>query len=532
MAVRALNPLEQHAGKIFLGVVLLICAVLVWLYVIGDPVGVEIDGRTISVDAARRELEDAARRISAQTEKTDPKTGKPTPLRDPKNDPPVAHSFVPPTIRFGEPGGLAEQIISPIGSLWLTGGSEDKRALVMLNAQPNLLAAPPKPLLERDRRTVTIKGQGTVESNVVSISSIIPPESQKFIADLQNQAASAGRPWPVANRTALLVVAVDAERRLLDENGNPVGPATKVSPPFDMVPERVAKANPPPAGNATVTQWIDWGTQVQAWCDKNIAPADRQEKLRRPALADGVTPPKVNKYEPPATEPENPGPPIPPAGQPEGAAPAPAPAPGVAGAAPAVAGASDPIFWTMDGKVESGKQYIYRVRYVVFNPLVGKRMLVQDQDRNTLVFASDWSPWSDPIQIEQDLFLFAKDVSYGVPEFYIYRQTTGWLFRQTFHAQIGEMLGGKAPVRRGAGKPEEVDFSTHLLVVDIRQGDTLVKRPGVNGNIELVPMASTQVVLQNEAGQLFVRSIEAGKADPRAKEKEAEYDNQVRGGVR
>lgn len=149
------------------------------------------------------------------------------------------------------------------------------------------------------------------------------------------------------------------------------------------------------------------------------------------------------------------------------------------------------IFWAHDDTAEPGKQYRYRVRLGVFNPVAGKNQLSRrDAARNNEVIL--WSAFSDAsqeVQIPRRLYFFAKGIQEAAKEVTVQvsKYLLGYWYSEDFKVRGGEVIGDlvqtKAPKAaaseigrstyiesgslEGIDEPQEVDYATGAMLVDV-----------------------------------------------------------------
>jgi len=151
------------------------------------------------------------------------------------------------------------------------------------------------------------------------------------------------------------------------------------------------------------------------------------------------------------------------------------------------------VFWAHDDTVEPGKTYRYRIRLGVFNPVAGKNQLSKQyaSRQNDVILWSEFSDGTDVVDIPKKLYFFAtgiqeaaKEVTVQVSKFVL-----GYWYSVNFKIRSGEVIGdlketeaAKKP-RPGVGgdllygtyqpadmvtEPEEIDYSTGAVLVDVR----------------------------------------------------------------
>ncbi|MDD4889328.1 MAG: hypothetical protein PHU85_05310 [Phycisphaerae bacterium] len=546
MAVRSFNPLEQHAGKIFLAVVAVITLILAYLYVFGDPVKVLIGGAPRSVAEARQGL-------SAQTKDLRNKIAPGAPIVGKVIEPSPGLEKVD----LGQASQIATLPFNGIGQPVLVQQGIQTREPVYLA----LYAAPPaptRPQLVADRKVVTepdkadLTGKKTIsrEINHVTVAIKLPvAQLTRMVADKQQEAKDKSLQWQ-ASTGQFVVCALKIERKELDDNGLPVDrtaqPIVSLAPgapgSWDKAcplpdPKDIAKFNewpaamfgPAPAGKES---YFDTVRRAQAAIFQPKLPggikpevakdiADLVKELPPPVPAPGTVPGGNVPVPPVRPMPPVGGPPTVGGGEPPAAAPAPEPI------------VLLPVGWGIDDKVESNHAYIYRVAVVYLNPLGGSWM-VADKDRNVVTLESEWSEWSQPIRTERDLYGFVLDTRGNAPnitaEVTVYRKVNGWWFKRSFTARPGETVGGKLMERRlpTDKEPVEVDFNTGMRVVDVRFDQDILVRSVENGQVIDIPTKSTQVLLVDPKGQLRLRSLGEDIQDPDRKKLDREIVEQPR----
>lgn len=151
--------------------------------------------------------------------------------------------------------------------------------------------------------------------------------------------------------------------------------------------------------------------------------------------------------------------------------------------------------WVHDLSVERGREYRYRVRYALTNPVYGRSGLLRQEDRQS---ASEpelwtaWSEWSEPVRVEPEVYYFLTQASTGglqgaVASVEVYAFRWGYWRRGTADLQPGDRVhgqiefpdvagegardvaqqgaGGAAEPERVRSKAEEVFRDTYLLLV-------------------------------------------------------------------
>lgn len=166
------------------------------------------------------------------------------------------------------------------------------------------------------------------------------------------------------------------------------------------------------------------------------------------------------------------------------------------------------IFWAHDDSIESGKQYRYRVRLGVFNPVAGKNQLSQRDaaHNNEVILWSEFSDVSQEVEIPRRMYFFAKGLQEAAKEVTVQvsKYVLGDWYSEDFKVRGGEVIGdlakveieapkttadatGRTPYRgtpymgtaymetayrendlsQDAAKPKEVDYDTGAMLVDV-----------------------------------------------------------------
>lgn len=119
-----------------------------------------------------------------------------------------------------------------------------------------------------------------------------------------------------------------------------------------------------------------------------------------------------------------------------------------------------------DSDVGPGHEYVYRMRYEVYNVFCGDRGEMRNKaDAEKLTIFSDWSPLSRPVKIESDIYLYLTGKNNKKQEVTVtvYKKVRrGWK-KQDFKVRVGDEIGRKVALGRNKG----VDFSTNTICVDI-----------------------------------------------------------------
>jgi len=104
------------------------------------------------------------------------------------------------------------------------------------------------------------------------------------------------------------------------------------------------------------------------------------------------------------------------------------------------------VFWAHDDTVEPKKQYRYRIRLGVFNPVAGTDQL-SEQDisrKNEVVLWSEFSEVTEPVEIPGRLYFFAKHIREpaNVITVQVSKYVNGYWHSEDFKVSQGDVIGG------------------------------------------------------------------------------------------
>ncbi|MEM9065479.1 MAG: hypothetical protein AAGB51_08320 [Planctomycetota bacterium] len=113
--------------------------------------------------------------------------------------------------------------------------------------------------------------------------------------------------------------------------------------------------------------------------------------------------------------------------------------------------------WAHDLRVEPGREYSYRLRVVVKNPLRGQGRALSDQDRSRAAAADLeglWSPWSEPVEAPSNEYVFLTAARESDPlgtaqpgaTAEIYRYYYGFWRHETQDVQPGDEIATVIPL--------------------------------------------------------------------------------------
>jgi len=136
----------------------------------------------------------------------------------------------------------------------------------------------------------------------------------------------------------------------------------------------------------------------------------------------------------------------------------------------------DVLMWFHDVSAVSGKEYKYRVRLVLINPLLSYDDELDKEfkvDAKVPTITTGWSPLSDPVSVRKETKFFlagASDLT-GSVRVSVYTQRLGQWANKAFSVTPGQLIGGKVTVpltHPATGEVEKVtvDFSTGATAID------------------------------------------------------------------
>lgn len=193
-----------------------------------------------------------------------------------------------------------------------------------------------------------------------------------------------------------------------------------------------------------------------------------------------------------------------------------------------IADADELTVWGHDLEVEGGRSYEYRVRVLVNNPLFGFANNLAEESRAAAaepVLTSEWSAWTSPVSVDQNLYWFTTRASEGgrqavgvvapTATVEVYRFYYGYWRRDEARVRIGDPIGASINLAErelpiftierpdGGGAPfvagqelisESLRTSTGALLLDVRPAAVQTGRERPLG-----------VVVREPAGDLATR---------------------------
>ncbi len=137
------------------------------------------------------------------------------------------------------------------------------------------------------------------------------------------------------------------------------------------------------------------------------------------------------------------------------------------------------VVWAYDDTTESGKEYQYRIRAGVFNPVAGKNYVVEEQQQlnSEVILWSKFSVPTEPIKTPLRMHLFpkewrdpAKTATIEVMKYHLGRWSA-----KDFPVKCGEMIGkyveetttSDGASGYGSSEPQKIDYTTGAILVDV-----------------------------------------------------------------
>jgi len=103
------------------------------------------------------------------------------------------------------------------------------------------------------------------------------------------------------------------------------------------------------------------------------------------------------------------------------------------------------LFWALDDTVQPGSTYQYRIRLGVFNPVAGTTQIAEQDlsKKNQVILWSEFSDVTKPVQIQNRMYFFAKDVQEAKKSatVEIARYSLGYWRSEDFEVKPGEAIG-------------------------------------------------------------------------------------------
>ncbi len=190
----------------------------------------------------------------------------------------------------------------------------------------------------------------------------------------------------------------------------------------------------------------------------------------------------------------------------------------------------------LDFTVEPDRTYRFRARIVVYNPNRDREDVSPGVDTKTIELFGPWSDPTDEVTMPADVTTYALKKSPDRRAEKVTFQVTRWTPEdgvtvvRNWEAAPGEVVGDTAstpiPVIDGSDKKPQsrkVDYTSHLVVLDVTGGDQLMPPIGAQGNRFDVP-ATTLLVRPD--GSVVLRDQAADATDPVRKDIEDNYNRE------
>ena len=135
------------------------------------------------------------------------------------------------------------------------------------------------------------------------------------------------------------------------------------------------------------------------------------------------------------------------------------------------------VFWAHDDTVEPEKNYRYRIRLGVFNPIAGTNQF-SEQDRelkNKVVLWSEFSNTTEAVEIPGTLYFFPYEIQEAAKTVTVTvcRYVLGYWYSRDFPVNPGEVIGravdyeaDEEEKEKGVTVPETIDYATGAVLVD------------------------------------------------------------------
>lgn len=191
--------------------------------------------------------------------------------------------------------------------------------------------------------------------------------------------------------------------------------------------------------------------------------------------------------------------------------------------------------WGHDLTIEHGKTYRYRVSYKLINPLYQKDVKpeeVKKANYSKLLITSEPSEWSEPVSIEQEMYLFVNKASAqsNSATFELYRIHNGRRVKHEFSVSPGDIVGGVTqsqvfePETSGGplvARTRNVNVQAPAVLVDVKQPP---KAPGAIGNRGPI----TVILADTTTKKMYIRKLQDDLANSERKRLHNEAGDSVR----
>ncbi|MBN2456696.1 MAG: hypothetical protein JXB29_09215 [Sedimentisphaerales bacterium] len=135
------------------------------------------------------------------------------------------------------------------------------------------------------------------------------------------------------------------------------------------------------------------------------------------------------------------------------------------------------VLWAYDDTVEAGKEYRYRIRLGVFNPIAGTEQFSKEDTllKDKVILWSEFSDVTEPVLIPAKLYFFPRTIQQAAETVTVTvsRYVLGYWYSKDFVVSPGENIGNSCEYQaseeeqeKGVTVPASVEYSTGALFVD------------------------------------------------------------------
>jgi hypothetical protein len=152
------------------------------------------------------------------------------------------------------------------------------------------------------------------------------------------------------------------------------------------------------------------------------------------------------------------------------------------------------VFWAHDDTVEPDKNYQYRIRLGVLNPIAGTDWAIKQAEsrKNDVILWSEFSEETETVEIPRTLYFFPLNIREAakIVDVKVSTYVLGYWYGWTFPVQQGEVIGevreGKemkdrtTDAKGSVTVPETIDYGTGAVLVDVTTVNDWSGRGGKN----------------------------------------------------
>jgi len=136
------------------------------------------------------------------------------------------------------------------------------------------------------------------------------------------------------------------------------------------------------------------------------------------------------------------------------------------------------VFWAHDDTVEPKKNYRYKIRIGVFNPVAGTNQFVEQDKilKNNVILWSGFSMVTEPVDIPARQYFFASDIQEAAKTVTVdvCKYVLGYWYSERFAVKQGEVIGKVKEVKlkpeeeeKQVTAPQSIDYNIGAVLVDI-----------------------------------------------------------------